>query len=172
MRLSLFTLFILLSAGCLSSPTAVPENTIQASATAILSPTALPATAELLPLITIPISVYIVDDEHGRLSSSRDVEGLTAVYEKVNTIWTQANIAIEIAHMQRLTLPTVHAQNILRGDFRPFFLGIDYDFPLPETSLINAFYAQEIGGPNGIVPFRTTLFFVNDNPTVHHERVT
>ncbi|MEM7119423.1 MAG: hypothetical protein AAF614_43825 [Chloroflexota bacterium] len=188
MRLSLFTLVILL-VGCLPAPladdvsTAVPTAAIQASATAIPSPTveptALPTrdvlalpTAELLPLITIPISVYIVDDENGRLSSSRDVEGLTAVYEKVNTIWAQANIAIEVAHMQRLTLPTVHAQNIWRGDFRPFFLGIDYDFPLPETSLINAFYAQEIGGPNGIVPFRTTLFFVNDNPSVHHERVT
>lgn len=185
MRSILFALLLILLVGCSSTPLE-PTGFAESTPTAVsptLIPTALEAptpapTAEAvptdvpLPLITIPISVYIVDDENGRLSSSRDIEGLMAVYEKVNTIWAQANIAIEIAHIQRLTLPTVHVQSIWHGDFRPFFLGIDYDFPLPETSLINAFYAQQIGGPNGIVPFRMTLFFVNDEPSVHHERVT
>lgn len=151
-----------------------PTPSLLPTATTLPLPTEPPLepAAEPLPTITIPISVYIIDDENGRLSSSRDAEGLTAVYEKVNEIWAQANIVIDVQQIERLTVPTVHAQNIWRGDFRPFFLGIDYDFPLPNASIINGFYAQEIGGPNGIVPFRTTLFFVNDTPSVLHERVT
>ena len=42
----------------------------------------------------------------------------------------------------------------------------------PEPSLINAFYASDIGGANGITPFRSRTFFVTDFPSVHHERVT
>lgn len=35
----------------------------------------------------------------------------------------------------------------------------------------NHLTAQQIGGPNGLTPFGTTLFFVADEPTVPHARV-
>ena len=34
------------------------------------------------------------------------------------------------------------------------------------------FYSQSIGGPNGIAPFGTRLFFVMDTPSVRDERVS
>ncbi len=43
---------------------------------------------------------------------------------------------------------------------------------MPEPTLLNGFYAQNIGGPNGIVPSRGRVFFVTDEPSVHDERVS
>ncbi len=63
-------------------------------------------------------------------------------------------------------------QAIINGNYESFFAGTERDFPIPNPSLINAFYAQGIGGFNGVAPFGTRLFFVTDEPTVHDERVT
>ncbi|MFQ5399390.1 MAG: hypothetical protein ACE5E7_07300 [Anaerolineae bacterium] len=136
---------------------------------------AAPPTPEVVrPLITLPVSVYIVDGEvpADAMSSARTAEQLAEVYQAVNRIWVQANIMIEVQSIRRIQLPTAVLQRILHGDFAPFFTGIDYEFAIPGTTLINAFYAREIGGANGIVPFRSRFFFVNDAPSVHDERVT
>ena len=133
---------------------------------------AITAPAAALSLVTLPISIYIIEDDSGELSSTRDTGQLNDIYEKVNDSWAQANIVIEVQTIQRSKLSTTHVQNIAMGNFQPFFIGIDTAFAVPESSLINGFYAQNIGGPNGIAPFASRLFFVTDYPSVHHERVT
>ena len=125
-----------------------------------------------LETITIPISIYIVDDQEGQLSSTRTVEQLEGIYEKVNEIWAPAGIVIDVRSIQRVQFPQSVLSSIVNGDFRPLRDNVGRDFDIPDPSLLNGFYAQEIGGPNGIVPFDARLFFVNDNPSVHHERVT
>lgn len=133
---------------------------------------AITAPAAALSPVTLPISIYIVDDDSGELSSTRDTGQLNDIYEKVNDIWAQANIVIEVQTIQRIALSSTHVQNIAMGNFQPFFVGIDAAFTVPELSLINGFYAQNIGGSNGVALPDSRLFFVADYPSVHHERVT
>lgn len=46
------------------------------------------------------------------------------------------------------------------------------EIEVSDPSLINAFYARDIGGPNGITPFGSRVLFVMDSPSVLNERVT
>jgi hypothetical protein len=134
-----------------------------------------PASAEELqqraPII-LSISVYIVDESSGELSSGRSAGELETIFDRANEIWAPAGITLEVQTIQRIILPSEVVQAISEGDFSPFFDGAGRDFAIPEPSVINAFYGREIGGPNGIVPFGSRLFFVADEPSVHHERVT
>lgn len=122
--------------------------------------------------ITIPISVYILDDEREELSSTRTVEQLEQVYDKANQIWAQANIVLDVQTIQRVTVPPSYLQSIAAREFRQFFAGAGTEFDIPNPSLLNGFYARNIGGPNGLTPLGTRVFFVTDTPSVHHERVT
>jgi len=81
------------------------------------------------------------------------------MYERVNDIWSQAGIVIEVQIVQRLMLPDDVVLGIRDGNFRPFLAGIDTDFSIPAPSLLNGFYASRIGGPNGIAPAGARLFF-------------
>jgi hypothetical protein len=120
----------------------------------------------------VPISVYIVDATNGSMSSGHSAEELEPIFDRANEIWAPAASNLKVQSIQRLILPSEVVQAISEGDFGPFFDGVGRDFSIPDPSLINAFYAREIGGPNGIVPFGLRLFFVADEPSVHHERVT
>lgn len=130
------------------------------------------AVSEPLSTITLPISLYIIDDATGVQNSARTAEELTAVYERVNEIWAQANIVIEVQTIQHLELPSAPLQGVLSGNFQLFFNSLGDEVDIPDPSLLNGFYSQSIGGPNGIAPFGTRVFFVMDTPSVHDERVT
>lgn len=122
--------------------------------------------------IVLPISVYILDDEDGDLSSTRTADQLSDVFEKVNRIWTQAGIKIDVQQISRLVLPSSYLENIAKGNYKPFLNGFNQEFSVPEPSLLDAFYAKRIGGVNGRAIFLLRMFFVTDYPSVHHERVT
>ena len=125
-----------------------------------------------LEIITLPISLYILDDSGRQISSARTVEELEGVYSKVNEIWDQASIVIEIEDIHRVTVPPAYLQSIQVRDFRFFFQAVGNEIELPQPSLLIGFYAQDIGGPNGIAPFGTRAFFVTDQPSVYSERVS
>lgn len=167
---------VLLLAACapdvsLPSPSEAdtPADVVPAPDQQLAAPSPTPAS---LPLLVVPISVYIVDGENERFASARDEEAITKIYEQVNEIWGQAGIFIKVQNIQRLTLPDDTVLAIRDGNFRPFLAGIDVEFSIPNPSLLNGFYASRIGGPNGIAPAGTRLFFVTDTPSVHDERVT
>jgi hypothetical protein len=123
--------------------------------------------------ITIPISVYILDDDDdGELSSTRTVEQLADVYQQANQIWAEAGIVLDVQTIQRVMVPPSYLQAIAGRDFRRFFAGAGDEFDIPNPSLLNGFYARNIGGPNGLTPLGTRVFFVTDTPSVQHERVT
>jgi hypothetical protein len=136
-----------------------------------ISPSPVP-TPEALEPIVLPIAVYILDDADGEFSSARTAEQLEEVYEDANGIWAQAGIVLEVQAINRIAVPPTYLQAIAARDFRLFFGGIGTEIDLPEPSLLNGFYAQQIGGPNGITPLGSRTFFVTDLPSVHHERVT
>ena len=180
--LLILPIFIGLLAACVPpaapTATAVPTNTISENINARLdSATPEPTIAETaesepLPTITLPISLYIIDDAAGVNSSQRTEDELTAIYDKVNNIWSQANIVFEIQTIERLALSAAPLQGVLTGNFQPFFNSLGQETNIPEPSLLNGFYSQNIGGPNGIAPLGTRIFFVMDTPSVHDERVS
>ena len=163
---------ILLTVGCAPtavathSPTTAPaQNSLEAATVPI------PAATPYAPII-LPLTAYILDDSTGDRSSQRTAEQLQEVYEKANAIWAPSGIIIDLQAVHRVSVPPNYLTAVSDSAFEPFFSGINQDFSLPEPSLLNAFYAANIGGPNGITPFGTRTFFVTDFPSVHHERVT
>lgn len=178
----ILVLFAALLAAC-APPDSLPETAVPTGSplgdtlslldSAAPEPTAVEtAVPDPLPTITLPISLYIIDDANGALSSQRTAEELTAVFQRVNEIWSQANIIFEIQTIERLELSAEPLQAVLTGDFQPFFNRLGREIDIPNPSLLNGFYSQSIGGPNGIAPAGTHLFFVMDTPSVHDERVT
>ncbi len=164
------SLFLLISlalfiTACVPVPSADNTKTNQEIVTPLSAPTELPT-------ITLPITIYILDDAAGEQSSTRTAEQLNSIYERVNDIWGQANIEIRAESIQRLEVPNSYLTMVSSREFERFFNGIGQEFSLPEPSLLNGFYAAGIGGPNGITPYGTRVFFVTDFPSVHHERVT
>lgn len=154
----------------LDLPTAVPTPTFapdeKESATAVATP------ENETPHISLPLSIYIIDSEDDSFNSARNEEEIRQIIVRANTIWAQANIELELQTIERITLPDNVMTGIVRGDFSSFFADVTSQFAVPNPSLINGFFAQQIGGPNGIVPFNSRVFFITDEPSVLDERVT
>jgi len=125
----------------------------------------------ILPYLSLPISVYILNDRNGELSSTRTTEQLLKVFQKVNEIWSQAGIKFEIKYIGRIELPTAILKELVNGNYNPFLNAMNRDSHISTPSLFNAFYASRIGLVNGMAT-GDDIFFVADNPTVRHERVT
>jgi hypothetical protein len=55
--------------------------------------------------IAIPVSLYLLNDKKGRLSSPSNNMRLIIVFDKVNEIWAQAGIRFDIKYIVRVTVP-------------------------------------------------------------------
>lgn len=178
------SVLLLLFAACTPAQTQLPPTAAalefilrQDSATAVATLTPEPEISitpesAQLTLITLPISVYLVDGEDNALNSARDEADIRQIYARVNEIWAQAGIQISVQTIERMTIPAEILSQIQRGNFTPFFDSVGVEFEVSEPSLLNGFYTQQIGGANGIVPFSSRVFFVADTPSVPDERVT
>lgn len=122
--------------------------------------------------LTVPLSVYILDDRDGIYSSERSKEEIVSIFQKVNEIWSQAAIKINVRYIHRTELPHEIIKDFIEGNYKPFLNGINRKFNLQNHSIINAFYSKRIGGPNGRALTRYGFFLVTDTPFVHDQRVT
>jgi hypothetical protein len=122
--------------------------------------------------LTVPLSVYILDDRDGIYSSERSKEEIVSIFQKVNEIWSQAAIKINVRYTDRTELPHEIIKAFVEGNYKPFLNGINRKFNLQNHSIINAFYSKRIGGPNGRALTRYGFFLVTDTPFVHDQRVT
>ncbi len=122
--------------------------------------------------LTVPLSVYILDDRDGIYSSERSKEEIVSIFQKVNEIWSQAAIKINVRYIHRTELPHEIIKAFIEGNYKPFLNGINRKFNLQNHSIINAFYSKRIGGPNGRALTRYGFFLVTDTPFVHDQRVT
>jgi hypothetical protein len=190
---TLLTLFALVGPACAFAaplqPSIAPATPVVETPEAIDSDPAAKSTDQAAPVtvtvplqasaptvfepIVLPLSIYILDAEDGELSSQRTAEQLIEIYEKVNEIWAQAGITIQVQTVTRVSVASPYLEATAGRDFSPFFGGVrDGEIDIPQPSLLNGFYARDIGGPNGIAPFGSRAFFVTDNPSVHSERVS
>ena len=122
--------------------------------------------------ITIPVSVYILDDETGTYSSQRTADEIQDVYEQVNRIWAPAGIMMEIRIVTRMQVTPDVLDSIASGDFHPFYVALHSNLDLQQPSLINAFYVREIGGSDSMFVEEIPMFFVVDDPLSSAARVT
>ena len=159
--------FLMLSACSLALEPTVEKTPLQAELD--LKPT---TGNRALDPITLPISVYILDDAEETLSSARSEEEIDEIFTKVNEIWAAAGVQMDVQTVARVSTPSGVLAGLGEGRLRLFFEAAGTVVQVPGTSLLNGFYAQSIGGPNGITPLAGTVFFVADESTVYDERVT
>ncbi|MGI9659393.1 MAG: hypothetical protein ACR2OD_10830 [Gaiellaceae bacterium] len=132
-----------------------------------------PATTETSTRqITIDVSIYIVDGESPELRSSRTVEEVRAILERVNEIWASTGITFDVAHVARITAPDEPLAAVVAGGINEFLAALGNEVALEQPSTLNIFYVRAIGGPNGIAPTGTRVALVIDRPSVDDERVT
>ena len=158
------------------SPTQpAPTSTPQPTALPSPAPSAIPPTLAptQLPELVLPISVYILADANDEMSSTRTVEEIAAIYERVNAIWAQANIRLDVRIIEHVTVSQELLVGLTQRNFYALFDAVNRGIVvLPNLSQLTGFYVSDLGGPNGIAPSNTKTFFVMDTPSVHDERVT
>jgi len=116
-----------------------------------------------------------VDDKENPdpdISTHRTEADLREILERMNAIWSQAGIRLELVTAESVEVPEAMLRGMLAGDLRPFFRAMGRGIALPEPSTINGFYVRRVGGPNGINPFQSRTFFVIDEPSVFDRRVS
>lgn len=154
---SLLALFL---ASC-ASPVSAPAPTVTAEPTAVV-----------YPPITLPISVYILDDVAGEFSSQRTEQEIQEMYAQVNEIWEPANIIFEVQQIERVEVPQELFEEMMLGNFDSFFAAANSQtITLSNLSIVSGFYVNQLFA-NGIAPSGRRSFFVVDAPTVLDERVT
>ena len=121
--------------------------------------------------IAIPVSLCLLDDEKGRLSSPSNNMRLIIVFDKVNEIWAQAGIRSDIKYIGRITFPTNIIREIVNGNYKPFLKGRDSEFKVPKPSEINIFYAKEVGLLNEVI-LDKNIVIIRDSPGSQTGRVT
>lgn len=136
-----------------------------------------PADPAIGPPITITMSMYVVDDADGGadsvLSSQRDLAEIEEVATRMNRIWGQAGIELEIQTIARIQVPGAVINDLAAGHTSSFlFAAADGDFAVPNPAIINGFYVRQLGTANGIAPSGGRVFLVTDRPSVDDERVS
>ncbi len=127
------------------------------------SPTSSPPTSvpEVAPreVISLSISLFLLVDDGEEpdptISTHRAEEDLREILQGMNEIWSQADIRLELQTIESMEVPEAILQGMLTGDLAPFFNEIGEGITLQQFSTLNGFYIRNVGGPNGINPFRS-----------------
>ena len=153
------------------TPTHAPESTKIPNTTDTPEATEVPR-----EVIRLSISLYLLlDDEEEpdpAISTHRTESDLREILEGMNDVWSQADILLDLQSIESVAVPKSILQGMQTGYLEPFFGEIGNGITLPQTSVINGFYLRNVGGPNGINPFRSRTFFVIDEPSVFDRRVS
>jgi len=125
-------------------------------------------------LITLPISLYIVENQtEGGESSSRSVNELEEIGAGMAEIWAPAGIILDINVVGSVPVPDEVIRAVANRDGQTFLAALRAGmFEVPDPGVISGFYVPSAGGANGFVPSLTRVFFVTDEPTVHDQRVS
>lgn len=166
-------LVISLSIALLTACTGAVESNLPKSSVQESLPSGEEDRQTARPIITIDISMYmLVSDTAPVFSTRRSEDDLREILSGMNDIWSQADIRFDLGNVSRVEVPPDVLSGMGRGDLRAFVLAIGDGVQVTEPSTLNAFYLRSVGGPNGINPFSSRMFFVIDEPSVHDRRVS
>ena len=126
--------------------------------------------------ITIGISMYLLvddaEDPNPAVSSRRTEEELTGILARMNEIWGQANVRLELETLDTIVVDREVLKEVGAGNIMAFFDRLGEDIPFTQTGLISGFYTRRVGGPNGITPLGSRWYMVVDEPSVFDHRVS
>jgi len=133
-----------------------------------------PGEAPGLDPVRLPVSLYVVASQSdGGVSSTRTVDEVIEIGDRMAEIWLQAGIVLEIDVVGEIIVPDDMVRAVDQRDGRAFLLGADGGlFEIPDPGAVVGFYVPAAGGVNGFTPLLSRAFFVTDRPTVHDERVS
>lgn len=122
--------------------------------------------------IVIPVSFYIVHGATGP-DSVRTAAEVEDIASKVTEIWSEAGIDLMITVVGTLEVPEDVVADVAARDGIAFLrAAAEGRFDVPDPGAIVGFFVPEAGQVNGFTPLGPRAFFVDDDPTVHDERVT
>jgi len=119
-----------------------------------------------LDIISVPVDVYIIKYDDESFSSTRDQENINEVFRKVNDLWSQANIKIDIKKIENITVNEISYYYDLNLLLSNMVKSGNYD-----SNTINAYFAKNLNGPNGIA-FPGNRIMVADRTSVYDYRAT
>ena len=117
-------------------------------------------------ILSVPIDVYIIKYEDESFSSVRDEENINEVFDKVNDLWSQANIKVEVNKIEVITIKDSNYYYDLN-----LFLSYMSETENYDPKKINAYFAKTLHGSNGIA-FPGNRIMVADETTVYDFRAT
>ena len=117
-------------------------------------------------LLSIPVDVYIIKYDDESFSSVRDEENINEVFRKVNDLWSQANIHIDVRKID-----IVIANDILYYFDLDSLLSYMVESGNYDPNTINAYFDKNLNGPNGIA-FPGNRIMVADKTSVYDYRAT
>lgn len=125
--------------------------------------------------ITIPLAIYILEDEDEDLSSERTEEEVEQLFGRVNDIWRQADIKVDLVTLRKVTIPNDLLQRLTRSQWNNLWNEINrgrIDIARRTTPMWG-FFIRSLGqNMNGLQPTNTRSFFVADTTTVLDYRTT
>ena len=169
--------FVLVLTGCgvgTTDEAAVADDAATSTETDIAE-TDIAVAGDLDP-IAVPMSLYIMTeggDPTSPLSSTRTVDEVTEIADRVSDLWAPAGIVFDPVRVIEIEAPTDVLGPIALGlDTGPFLDQAGRTFDVPDTGAVNGFFVSQAAGVNGFAPLNSRIFFVVDQPSVHDERVT
>jgi len=120
----------------------------------------------LVDIISVPVDVYIVKYDDESFSSTRDQKNINKVFRKVNDLWSQANIHIDVRKIEIITVNEISYYYDLNLLLSNMVKSGNYD-----SNRINAYFARTLQGPNGIA-FPGNRIMVADRTSVYDYRAT
>lgn len=117
-------------------------------------------------IISVPVDVYIIKYDDESFSSARDEENINEVFRKVNDLWSQANIHIDVRKIDIVIANDISYYYDLNLLLSNMVKSGNYD-----SNSINAYFAKTLQGPNGIA-FPGNRIMIADRTSVYDYRAT
>ena len=117
--------------------------------------------------IILPVKAHIIIDSSGYYTSARDNQNIFNLFEKVNKIWSQADISLSLEEIVFTEVEPVTIPNTINGNRQALYSHKNFD-----ENQINIFFTQSLNGINGLALMDINSALVSDYTTVNDFRAT
>ena len=114
-------------------------------------------------VIELPVSVHFINDPQNKFSTTRTEDKISAMFDEVNRIWSQAQI--------RFNLTTIQREEIDKNQLNKLIDLYCYERPSLNSNLIDVYFVKEVivndEKLNGFTRSDLRRVFINDSTTVN-----
>ncbi|MFQ5531205.1 MAG: matrixin family metalloprotease, partial [Candidatus Nanoarchaeia archaeon] len=117
-------------------------------------------------IITVPVSVHLVDDRTQQFTTSRNLEDINRIFNEVNRIWSQGQIYFVVSSVDKIVVENSDFNSVLTGNIEILTKNKNFD-----DGIINSYFARYINA-NGVSFPAQGFFLVGDITSVNDFRTT